>query len=185
MKLKLLALSLLTVMSSQVSAESAYLGSALTKINDCYYRVKVDSKAPDTIKLCKEAERFLESNLPNIKRDMNGANWTKSDDRDLEKLSVRHKQIRLTLGTYKPQPSSSDMKELGLVAIYSRFCDSAINKDRASALSDKNCVSFLAEYDKNYDAIKQKMDSQAGFTEIDADNWSKVSNTLDTIKAIK
>jgi hypothetical protein len=184
MRRKALAISLAFIVI-QVKAESAYLGAALTKVNACYYRVKLDHKGSETLKVCAEADAFLKKNISNIGRDSKGDDWTKADEENLKKLSSRDKQNRLTLGTYRPAASRSDMKELGLVAIYSRFCNKAIKASRSDAISDKHCKSFVEEYSKNYNAILEKKDSKEGFTEVDNENWIKVTQTNDTIKSLK
>jgi hypothetical protein len=181
---KVLAISLaFTVV--QVKADSAYLGAALTKVNSCYYQVKVDHKGSEALKVCAEADAFLKKNISNIDRDSKGDDWTKADEENLKKLSSRDKQNRLTLGTYKPISSRNDMKELGLVAIYSRFCNKAIKASRDDAISNKHCKSFVKEYSKNYNAIVERKDSSEGFTEVDNENWVKVTKTNNAIKSLK
>jgi hypothetical protein len=181
---KALAISLAFIVI-QVKADSAYLGAALTKVNACYYRVKLDHKGSETLKVCAEADYFLKKNISNIIRNSKGNNWTKADEENLKKLSSRDKQNRLTLGTYKPVASKNDMKELSLVAIYSRFCNKTIKASGSDAISDKNCKSFAKEYSKNYNAIVEKKDSKEGFTEVDNENWIKVTKTNDTLKSLK
>ena len=184
MKYRLLALSLFFI-AVQVKAESAYLGAALTKVNKCYYYVKIDHKGNETLKICAEADKFLGENISNIKQDLKSDNWTEADTKDLNKLVSRDKQNKLTLGTYKPVASKKDNSQLALANIYSRWCNKDIKTNQSTAASSKYCKTFKDAYSKNETAFLEQKNSKEGFTEVDNENWIKITKTNNALKSLK